>query len=382
VNTSFLAQLSQQFAHFSGQLSCLLAEYILAGLIFVLLLGSFVFRLAFSRLIEGLCWLGLCMNVAAVVYTPLVADIGWEMLVQDGMARYLKVLFGMTTMAVILFEKWHRPPQKSPSLEWHILVIGLLLGAHFMVMAKHLLMMYIGMEIVSICSYLLAGMRKKERFAAEAGMKYLLFGAFSSAMMLYGISWLYGSTGSFTLDVDFYLQFGKIPLLTQTLILLLFLSGFWFKISIVPFHFWTPEVYEGVRYPTAAYFSTIPKVAGIGMLIRFMGMMGSCSTCTEPLLYVLAFLSILTMTWGNIAALAQKSGKRLLAFSAIAHSGFLLMLLLPHSKMGYTAALYYVGIYTLMNFLAFFVLWLAAFRRIYCQMVWFASGLGKLGSLP
>lgn len=224
-----------------------------------------------------------------------------------------------------------------------------------MVSAKNLLMMYVSMEIVSISGYLLTAFNRKSKAAAEAGVKYILFGAFSSALMLYGLSWIYGGTGSLDITPDFIQHFQQLPQLVQLLILTFVLSGFWFKIGLFPFHFWVPEVYDNISYPTVAFFSVVPKVAGFGMLMYLMSKLNAGLMNNEGVKLILSLSAVFSMTIGNTAALTQKTVKRMLAFSAIAHSGFMALALIPTTTTSYAGLMFYAGVYTLMNFGAFVI---------------------------
>ena len=243
--------------------------------------------------------------------------------------------------------------------EFYVLVMGLLLGAMLMSMASHLLLIYLSLETASICAYLLTAF-SGGRKGAEAGLKYLLFGAVASAVMLYGMSLLYGFTG--TLDITAYtfksgLMSLNIPVLPVLLAAFLVLSGFLFKISVVPFHLWTPDAYQGAPLPAAALFSTAPKLAGLALLLRFLGHFMESGIIFAGLRFdwqlILGFLAILTMLVGNLAAVWQQDARRLLAYSSIAHSGLLLAAVLVFRELGYKALLFYGFVYVLMNFAAF-----------------------------
>ncbi len=271
----------------------------------------------------------------------------------DSVSRYFKSIFILSGLLTVLFERGMKDSENRTKDEWYLFIVSLVFGACLMVSARNLFMMYVSMEVTSISGYLLTAFRKKEKQAAEAGIKYILFGAFSSAMMLYGLSWLYGCTGSLEITPDFIRYFSEIPLPTQVLILTLVFSGFGFKTGLVPFHFWVPDVYDNVSYPTAAFFSVVPKLAGFGMLIYFAGKAPLGLIQDEWIKMVLGVIAVASMTLGNAAALSQKTVKRMLAYSAIAHSGFLLLAILPISNTGYTSLLLYSGIYAVMNFGAF-----------------------------
>src|SRR5690606_30039419 len=239
--------------------------------------------------------------------------------------------------------------------EFFSLLAAVLLGLNLMAMAGNLLMVLLSIEMVSICSYILVGYTTRERLPAESAMKYVLFGAVCSAVMLYGISLLYGLTGSLQLNGDFAARLADADTLAVGLAVFATLAGFGFKLSMFPLHFWVPDVYEGSTNSVLAFLSTLPKAAGAGILIQFM----HASYGFDWAVW-LAVLSIITMTLGNFQALWQDNLKRMLGYSSIGHSGFLLMGLAAFSQTGEKAVFYYLVIYTLANIGAFVIIGLLA----------------------
>ena len=243
--------------------------------------------------------------------------------------------------------------------EFYALLLGVLFATMLMSMASHLLLIYLSLEIASICAYLLTAF-SGGRQGAEAGLKYLLFGAVASAVMVYGMSLLYGFTG--TLEITAYtfksgLMSLNIPVLPVLLAAFLVLAGLLFKISVVPFHLWTPDAYQGAPLPAAALFSTAPKLAGLALLLRFLSNFMEAGIIFAGLRFdwqlILGLLAIITMVVGNLAAVWQQDVRRLLAYSSIAHSGLLLAALLVFRELGYKALLFYSFVYVLMNYAAF-----------------------------
>lgn len=230
--------------------------------------------------------------------------------------------------------------------------------------------MFISLELVSLSSYVLAGFTKNSLRNSEASLKYIIYGGVASGIMLFGISLLYGMTGSTNIyQINLILQKGNYNTLTMLLSGLLIFTGIGFKISAAPFHFWTPDVYEGAPVAITAYLSIASKAAGFALLIRFIRItfvIGVDQNGYWHLLHlidwksILIVISILTMTLGNFAALWQSNMKRLLAYSSIAHAGYLLLGLAVLSNQGLTAILIYFGIYAFMTLGAFFVVMLIA----------------------
>ncbi len=239
------------------------------------------------------------------------------------------------------------------SSEILVMLFGLLLGASLMTMSSNLLMIYISIEVVSICSYILTGITKGKK-KAEASMKYLIYGAVASAIMLYGMSWLYGFTGTLSLSADsFAIAIREIPQLPLTIACIMVMGGFLFKLGAFPLHIWSPDVYEATPTPIVAVFSVLPKLAALTIIFKFVNLVNSPAIDWELWIGILAIGS---MTVGNFSALWQKDIKRMLAYSSIAHAGFLLVGILAFSSSGNEAMLFYGAIYLIMNFAAFFIL--------------------------
>jgi NADH-quinone oxidoreductase subunit N len=242
--------------------------------------------------------------------------------------------------------------------EYYVVLIAAVLGMNLMAAAADLILLYLALETTSIALYALAGFLRENDKSAESGLKYFLFGAFTSTVMLYGFSLLYGFTGQTNLyALSAALTTGGAPPEAALLALLLVLVGFGFKISAVPFHFWAPDVYEGAPTPVTAFLSVASKAAGFAVLMRVLLAVfpGLESTWTT----LLAVIATLTMTLGNVVALTQRNIKRLLAYSSIAQAGYMLMGLAavsPASENGVAAVLYYLGMYTLTNLAAFGVI--------------------------
>jgi NADH-quinone oxidoreductase subunit N len=227
------------------------------------------------------------------------------------------------------------------------------LGLMMLVSSVELISIAISLEISSYSLYVIVPLRKGQtRVQLEAAMKYLFFGAISSGIMIYGMSYLYGMTQStFLSRIIFVLpKFLDQPI--GILAIILTLAGFFFKLSLFPFHFWAPDIYEGASNTTTTFIATVPKVAAAALLIRIVTMASSADPAFVSILIVLAALS---MTFGNIVGLVQKDIKRLLGYSGIAHAGYLIMGILAMSRDGNAAAIYYMVVYLFMNLGVFYV---------------------------
>ncbi len=245
--------------------------------------------------------------------------------------------------------------------EFYLLLLVATIGMSFMAISADMIMLFLAIETTSIPLYILAGFLKTDNKSTESGYKYLLFGAMTSAIMLYGFSLLFafaGTTDIYQLTQGF--MAGDVP---QGLVLgslLLILVGFGFKISMVPFHFWAPDVYEGAPTPVAGYLSTASKAAGFAILMRVL--IAAFPMVAPTWVMIIAVVSVATMTIGNAIALAQKNIKRMLAYSSIAHAGYVLIGVAAVSVLGTTSAIFYLIIYVITNLAAFGIV--AAFSRV------------------
>ncbi|MBB5395585.1 NADH-quinone oxidoreductase subunit N [Mucilaginibacter sp. AK015] len=271
-----------------------------------------------------------------------------------------KLIIDALALILLLFFAWDDKlkQHKKGLSDLYSIVIGSVLGLHLMVMAVNLLSVYLAIEMVSIASYLLAAYYTGNAKSTEAGLKYVLFGAAASAVMLYGISLLYAFSGS--LDIfSREMQQGLIQTnhLSVSFALVLLLLGIGFKLSLVPAHFYVPDVYEGAATPVTAYLSTLPKIAAFALLVNFVTPFISSSGMYINwtglnFRTVLAAIGMVTMVTGNFAAVWQNGVKRMLAYSGIGHTGFALMAVITFSGEGLTALSYYLLAYSLANIAA------------------------------
>lgn len=293
-----------------------------------------------------------------------------HLLAVDPFAIYFKLLFIVAALLLVLLSQTQREIRTQGEGEYCTLALTCVLGMFLFVSSANLLMLYLSIEMISIPSYILSGFFRGNRRSVEASLKYVVYGAGASGMMIYGFSLLYGMTGTLDLGgIREALGAGKNfdPTALSTVALLI-LAGFGYKVAAVPFHMWCPDIYEGAPTPITAFLSVGPKAAGFGALIRFFyGAFGhtgggeiwqTAGPATWPML--IAIIAVATMTIGNLAALLQTNLKRLMAYSSIAHAGYLLMGLVVLSRDGLTAILFYLAIYLIMNFGAFIVVALVA----------------------
>lgn len=287
------------------------------------------------------------------------------MLVFDTFAVFLKLFLLVFTFLVIILSLFTGIPDREDSADFYCLLLGSVVGMSIMASANHFLMVFMGVEMASLPSYALAGFLKGRRQSSEAALKYVVYGGGASGVMLYGISLLAGKFGTgYIPDVVYFM--GQSPLDPMLLLGTLFLLiGIGFKLAAVPFHFWCPDVFEGASAEVAAFLSVASKGAALALLGRVvmgLGGLAGAETNTQAWLRVtpylvptLAFFAVLTTTFGNLAAYAQTNLKRLLAYSTIAHAGFMMMGLACMTREGAGAVLFYLVIYLFMNLGAFAV---------------------------
>lgn len=254
--------------------------------------------------------------------------------------------------------------------EYTALLISICLGISMMAAAQSLFIAYLAMEMVSLSSYVLTGFKKNCPASHEAALKYVIYGGVASGTMLFGISLLYGFTGTTAFSgiatalsqSDTAIANGPIGLFALILALVFVFAGFCFKIAAVPFHMWCPDVYQGAPTPFTGFLSVAPKAAGFALLLRFLANLFPHATLPiqQSVLAILGLVSAVTMTLGNFSALHQTNLKRMLAYSSIAHAGYLLMGLVVLDLIGSTAVLVYLVIYMFMNLGAFFVVQIVA----------------------
>jgi NADH-quinone oxidoreductase subunit N len=276
-----------------------------------------------------------------------------EMLLLTRTSINFKFIIDILAFILLLYFEWDDKLKDHPKglSDLYTITIGSVFGLHLMLMAVNLLSIYLAIEMVSIASYLMVAYRSENAVSTEAGLKYVLFGAASSAMMLYGISLLYGFGGSLNLFsgnlVPGLLHVNPVAV---SFALVLVLIGVGFKLSFVPIHFWVPDVYEGAATPVTAWLSTLPKIASFALLINFLTPFIFFTNWTAfDFRLFLSVIAIITMIAGNFAAVLQNNVKRMLAYSSIGHTGFALMAIVTFSSTGISALSYYLAVYGIAN---------------------------------
>ena len=311
----------------------------------------------------GLVVVGLSVhNLSSVPPTTLFLD----MIVIDPFSSFMKIVIILSTLLVIVASWVNDELEKYRKGEYFTIMGIMVMGLFLMTSSVDIIMLYISIEVVSIMSFVLAAYLKLDTRSNEAGLKYVIYGAFSSGVMLFGLSIVYGLAGNtnyFAIqDTLSSLDGSANPALIMALLMIF--AGFGYKISSVPFHFWTPDVYEGSPSTITAYLSVAPKAAGFAMIIRFfhqvfsdsIGLTSNAIGSTDlPWPEIIGVLAVVTMTMGNLVAIQQKSIKRMLAYSSIAHAGYMMLALPVLSMEAVESVMIYLFIYVFMNLGAFFI---------------------------
>lgn len=311
----------------------------------------------------GLVVVGLSVhNLSSVPPTTLFLD----MIVIDPFSSFMKIVIILSTLLVIVASWVNDELEKYRKGEYFTIMGIMVMGLFLMTSSVDIIMLYISIEVVSIMSFVLAAYLKLDTRSNEAGLKYVIYGAFSSGVMLFGLSIVYGLAGStnyFAIqDTLSSIDGSANPALIMALLMIF--AGFGYKISSVPFHFWTPDVYEGSPSTITAYLSVAPKAAGFAMIIRFfhqvfsdsIGLTSNAIGSTDlPWPEIIGVLAVVTMTMGNLVAIQQKSIKRMLAYSSIAHAGYMMLALPVLSMEAVESVMIYLFIYVFMNLGAFFI---------------------------
>ena len=298
--------------------------------------------------------IALAMGGAVYAYSESGPAFG-GMLMVDGFATFFRMVVLSVGILAILPSYSFLARQEAETAEYHALLLFSISGQCLMAAANDLIIVFIGLEISSIASYVLAGYLRDDKRANESSLKYFLLGSFATAFFLYGVAIIYGTTGTVNLTAVREAIAGQDQpaLVFPSLAAALMFVGLGFKVSAAPFQIWAPDVYEGAPSPISAFLSAGPKAAAFAVFLRiFLTALGPIGQGWEPLVWLAALLS---MTVGNFAALLQTNVKRMLAYSSIAHAGYVLVALTARSDIGTAAAMFYLAGYAFMNIGAFAV---------------------------
>ena len=338
----------------------------------ILMIGVFL-KKSFN-IIFNLSSLIIIVTIAIIISSPNSEEkIFLESFTRDAFSNYFKVLILLSSLFVLNSSKDFIVENKIDKFEYPIIILLSILGMFFMVSSNDLILFYLGLELQSLSLYILASIDRDNLRSTESGIKYFVLSALSSGLLLYGCSLLYGFTGSTNFDL-IASQLNKEN--TGAVFAMVFiLVGLAFKVSAVPFHMWTPDVYEGAPTSITSYFAVVPKVAGLALLIKFMFI--PFSNILLEWQTIIIFISIASMILGAVAAMVQKNFKRLLAYSSIGHIGYALAGVATGAVSGYESAIVYISIYVIMNIGAFSCLYLLKKDGQYKENISDLSGISK-----
>jgi len=356
-----LPQIPTQLQSILSDLHYFVPELYLTGVFVVVLLADLLLGKTWSKVCKALALTGMLAVIIQVLGQLLelkdrAALLFGGTLLQSHTSLIFRLIIDISAFLLLLYFDWDKKlRQHSKGIgDLYSITIASVFGLHLMAMSSNLLSMYLSIEMVSIASYLMVAYRTENAFSAEAGLKYVLFGAGASAVMLYGISLLYGLCGTLELfDPGFIGGLNNANAVAVSFAIVLVLLGIGFKLSFVPAHFWVPDVYQGAPTPVTAYLSTVPKIAAFALLINFLTPFVSFEGWRSfDFRLALSVIGIITMIAGNFAAVTQKNAKRMLAYSSIGHTGFALMAIVTFTPEGVNTLTFYLAAYATANIAA------------------------------
>ncbi|HKI61700.1 MAG TPA: NADH-quinone oxidoreductase subunit N [Mariprofundaceae bacterium] len=364
---------------FPEHLLALLPEMVVAVLaMFLLLFDLFVPRER-KNLTAYLSALTMVLAAAAALFvmTPETQVAFYGFFVLDSFAVFSKLLICAATVLGIFLSIDYMKDEENVG-EYYVLMLFAALGMMLMVSANNFMIMYLGLEMMALAIYVLVGYQRDVLRSNEAALKYFILGALSSGMLLYGITFFYGVTGSFNFsDIGQGLATAGSEAHIATMLGLVFIfAGLAFKVSMAPFHMWTPDAYEGAPTPITAFMSVAPKVAGFVIFMRIL--VDALPSVQHEYTFILTVMAVVTMAVGNLAAIAQRNIKRMLAYSTIGHVGFVMLGLIAANADGYAGILVYLSIYLLMTMGAFAIIILMRREGIQGELLDDFAGLSRV----
>jgi len=372
--------MNDQLQHIYQSVSRLLPEVIISASLLITILLGLILKTGKHIILKSLALItsGVCIFVVIKQLPAGSTILFGGMLRTDEFSSYFKILF----LTGGILGVWISGPQKEKSSpEYFVLFHAVILGSCLLASSMNFIMVLLSLELISLSSYLLAGFGFDKK-SAEGSLKYFLFGTVATACMIYGLSILYGFAGTLDFSSDLFMK--NLIELSSPLLLtggLLTLAGFLFKITAVPFHLWAPDVYESAPTPVVAFISVVPKLAGIAVLTKFTLAINLFGQSGYNWQVILAIISILSILIGNLSAIAQNNPKRMLAYSSVAQSGFLLIGIITFSIDGIQFMLFYSAVFLIMNFLVFNAL--HQFENTLGQInIPSLAGLGSISLIP
>ena len=341
-------------------------------IMFLLMLGVFI-KKSF-KLVNLLTILSLVFAIALVLNQPNeIIKVFDESYIIDRLSIFMKVLTLLFCLFVLLTSKDYVKSNNIDKIEYPIIILASTLGMILMISSYDLIIFYLGLELQSLCLYILASFKRDDERSTEAGLKYFVLSALASGLLLYGCSLIYGFTGSTNFEI---ISTNLDEANTGAVFGIVFIIvGLAFKVSAVPFHMWTPDVYEGSPTSVTSFFALVPKIAAISVFIRFMYV--PFVNVISQWQTIIVFLSIASMILGAVAAIGQTNIKRLMAYSSIGHMGYALAGLAPGTNAGIQSTITYLTIYLVMNLGAFACIFMMKRENIFCENIKDLSGLSK-----
>jgi len=342
------------------------------AIMFILMLGVFI-KKSF-KLVNLLTTLSLIFAIVLVLNQPNeIIKIFNESYIIDKLSIFMKVLTLLFCLFVLLSSKDYIKSNSIDKIEYPIIILASTLGMVLMISSYDLIIFYLGLELQSLCLYILASFKKDDERSTEAGLKYFVLSALASGLLLYGCSLIYGFTGSTNFEIisenlreaNTGAVFGMVFIIV----------GLAFKVSAVPFHMWTPDVYEGSPTSVTSFFALVPKIAALTVFIRFMYV--PFINVISHWQTIIIFLSIASMILGAVAAIGQSNIKRLMAYSSIGHMGYALAGLAPGTNAGIHSTIIYLTIYLVMNLGAFGCIFMMKRENVFHEKINDLSGLSK-----
>jgi len=343
-----------------------------AAVMFLLMIGVFV-KKSF-KLVNFLTIIILILTSALIINLPdEVIKVFNESYIIDRLAIFMKILTLLFCFFVLLSSKEYVKINNIDKIEYPIIILSSTLGMILMISSYDLIIFYLGLELQSLCLYILAAFKKDEERSTEAGLKYFVLSALASGLLLYGCSLIYGFTGSTNFEV---ISTNLSDANTGAVFGIVFIIvGLAFKISVVPFHMWTPDVYEGSPTSVTSFFALVPKIAALTVLIRFLYV--PFINIIDQWQTIIIFLSIASMILGAVAAIGQNNIKRLMAYSSIGHMGYALAGLATGTNGGIQSTIIYLTIYLVMSLGAFGCIFMMKREKIFYENINELSGLSK-----
>jgi NADH-quinone oxidoreductase subunit N len=356
-----LNQFMDFFTLYENNFKMFLPEVFLATSIFILTLHASLIATSrflgyplMSKSFNKLCILAFIFTVLLVTNNSVIFMTTYQnTFIFDWLTLNVKQIILVAVSFCLIISEYTLAKYQINNFEYFILILCAILGLMFLVSSYDMISLYLSIELQSLCLYVLAASKKDSSFSTEAGLKYFILGSFSSALMLFGISLLYGCTGTTNFD-NFYLLFSEIHnknlyLLSISQKALLFIAvAFFFKIAAAPFHMWSPDVYEGAPTSSTIFFAIIPKIVLFAVFLRLFQTI--FNVFEEPFFFSLIFCSLTSVIVGSFISLKQKKLKRLLAYSSISHVGYLLLAFSSNSLEGTQALFFYLVIYMITSF--------------------------------